>query len=308
MWVRVIATLAAALIGAGAAGADAPQVATDITPVHSLVARVMRGAGSPALIVAPGASPHGYAMRPSDAAALDAADIVIWVGPELTPWLEDAIDALAGDAQSLALLDAPGTRRLPLRDGATFAAHAHGAARHAGHGHAGPDPHAWLDPANARSWVARIADELSDLDPANAALYARNADAARAEIAALQAGIADRLAPVSEVPFLVFHDAYQYFEARFDVDAAGAISRGDANAPSAARIAALRDLVQARDIACILTEPQFDPGLVETVFGGVARRGVVDPLALGVAPGPDLYPDLLRDMAAALRDCLGGAG
>jgi len=368
MPIRFIATLTAGLGLAGAGWAEVPKVATDITPVHSLVARVMQGVGSPSLIVAPGATPHGYAMRPSEAAALDSAEIVIWIGPDLTPWLEDAIGTLAGDAHDLALLEAPGTRTLAFRQGATFAAHddhghgdadahedthdhgghdhdahadghdAHGHDDHAdaggddhdhgtdhadagdhgpdhaearddhGHAHAGTDPHAWLDPANARTWLALIAEELSAHDPANAARYAANAEAARDEIDALEAEIAQQLDGVADVPFLVFHDAYQYFETRFGMRAAGAISLSDATDPSAARIAELRDLVDARDIACVFAEPQFDPKLVETVFGGVARHGVVDPLAIGVEPGPDLYPTLMRDMADALRDCLGGAG
>jgi len=380
MPIRFIATLTAGLGLSGAASAEVPKVATDITPVHSLVARVMQGAGSPSLIVAPGATPHGYSMRPSEAASLEAADIVIWIGPELTPWLEGAIGTLAADAHNLVLLDAPGTRRLAFRQGATFDAHDHGEDhaedQHADHGedhaemaqddhghddahghddhahgddhddhadghdaqghddhaakahddhaeahddnhddhahddahaHDGTDPHAWLDPANARSWLTLIADELSEHDPDNAALYTANAEAARDEISSLQAEIAERLDGVADVPFLVFHDAYQYFETRFDVPAAGAISLSDASDPSAARIAELRDLAQARDIACVFAEPQFDPKLVETVFGGVARHGVVDPLAIGVEPGPDLYPTLMRDMGEALRDCLGGA-
>jgi zinc transport system substrate-binding protein len=363
MSIRFIATLTAGLGLAGAAQAEVPKVATDITPVHSLVARVMQGVGEPSLIVAPGATPHGYSMRPSEAAALEAAEIVIWIGPELTPWLQDAIGTLAGDAHAIGLLDAPGTRRLAFRQGATFEAHAHGeehghddhddhgdghdghdhdahdhdhdhddtdhdhghddhahdhdddhdhGADHAhddhGHAHDGTDPHAWLDPANARGWLSLIAGELAEHDPDNAGLYKANAAEARDEIANLEAEIADRLAGVADVPFLVFHDAYQYFETRFDVPAAGAISLSDASDPSAARIAELRDLAQSRDIACVFAEPQFDPKLVETVFDGVARQGVVDPLAIGVEPGPDLYPTLMRDMAAALRDCLGGQG
>ncbi|MDZ7708667.1 MAG: zinc ABC transporter substrate-binding protein [Roseovarius sp.] len=126
MPIRFIATLTAGLGLAGAASAEVPKVATDITPVHSLVARVMQGVGEPSLIVAPGATPHGYSMRPSEAAALEAADIVIWIGPDLTPWLEGAIGTLAADAHSLALLDAPGTRTLSFRQGATFDAHDHG--------------------------------------------------------------------------------------------------------------------------------------------------------------------------------------
>ena len=349
MPIRFIATLTAGLALAGAARADVPKVATDITPVHSLVARVMQGVGAPSLIVAPGATPHGYAMRPSEATSLESADIVVWIGSELTPWLEDAIGTLAGDAHSLALLNAPDTRTLPFRQGASFAAHDHGdeeghdddahddhahddhdhdAHAHDGHAHEGHDdhtegrnghddheqahdgldPHAWLDPANARAWLTLIAEELAGHDPENAEQYAANAEAARDEISSLEAEIAEQLATVADVPFLVFHDAYQYFETRFDVTAAGAISLSDASDPSAARIAELRDLAQSRDIACVFAEPQFDPKLVETVFDGVARHGVVDPLAIGVDPGPDLYPTLMRDMASALRDCLGGEG
>ena len=325
MPIRFFATLSAGLGLAGAALAEVPKVATDITPVHSLVARVMQGAGSPALIVAPGATPHGYAMRPSEATALEAADIVIWIGPELTPWMQNAIDALAGDAHTIGLLDAPGTKTLPFRQGATFAAHdhaaddaqddhadhddhAHDAQAHDAHAQDDVDPHAWLDPENARTWLTRIAGALAEHDPDNAALYTANAEAARDEISALEIEIAQQLETVADLPFLVFHDAYQYFETRFDLPAAGAISLSDASDPSAARIVELRDLAQSRDIACVFAEPQFDPKLVETVFGGVARHGVVDPLAIGVTPGPDLYPTLMRDMGTALRDCLGGAG
>lgn len=340
---RFIATLTVGMGFAGAGWAEVPNVATDITPVHSLAAQVMQGVGEPALIVAPGATPHGYAMRPSDAAALDRADIVVWIGAGLTPWLEDAIGTLAADAHSLSLLNAPDTRTLPFRQGATFAAHQHGddgdhddhahddhdhaheGHAHDDHGHddhghddrgddhdhgdhanGGTDPHAWLDPANARAWLSLIAAELAEHDPENAARYMANADAARDAISSLEAEITGQLAPVGDVPFLVFHDAYQYFETSFGVAAAGAISLSDASDPSAARIAELRDLAAARDIACVFAEPQFDPKLVETVFGGVARHGVVDPLATGVTPGPDLYPTLMGDMADAMTECLGG--
>lgn len=344
MPIRFLAPLTATLGIAGAASAEVPNVATDITPVHSLVARVMQGVGEPSLIVAPGATPHGYSMRPSEAAALESADIVIWMGPELTPWLQDALGTLSGEAHAVALLDAPNTRTLVFRQGAAFEAHGHEddhgededghddhqhGEEHAkdedhdhgedhahgdDHGHDedhahdpdGIDPHAWLDPANARTWLTLIAEELAEHDPQNAERYMENAKAARDEIASLEAEIAEELEPVSDVPFLVFHDAYQYFETRFGMSAAGAISLSDASDPSAARIAELRDLAQSRDIACVFAEPQFDPKLVETVFDGVARQGVVDPLATGVDPGPDLYPTLMRDMATALHECLDG--
>ena len=348
MTTRFLASLSAVLGLAGAAHAEVPQVATDIAPVHALVARVMQGVGAPDLIVRPGASPHGYAMRPSEAAMLERADLVVWMGEDLTPWLEGAIGALAGKAHVIELLGAEGTRILPFREGVAFAAHDHDAAKeedhdhedhaakdhdhdhdhdhdahdhdeHAhgdedhddhshGHAHDGADPHAWLNPANARAWLAVIAAELAEHDPANAALYTANATAAQAELDALSAEIAAQIAPVRGKPFLVFHDAYQYFEAAFGVNAAGAIALSDAADPGPARIAQLRDLARDQNIACVFSEPQFDPKLVRTVFGDVVGHGVLDPLAGDVAPGPDLYPTLLRNMAAALTGCLATNG
>lgn len=335
MPIRFLAPLGLGLSLAGVALADAPRVATDIAPVHSLVARVMQGAGAPDVLVRPGASPHGYAMRPSEAAALEAADLVFWMGEGLTPWLEGAIDSLAGEAHVVALLGAADSRVLPFREGVAFAAHDHGddhaetehehddhaekEAEHEAdakahdhghedaHAHDGADPHAWLDPANAIVWLGLIAEELAEHDPANAALYAANAEAAATEIAALSAEIAAQLAPVQDRPFLVFHDAYQYFEAAFGVTAAGAIALSDAVAPGPARIAALREMAEARGVACVFSEPQFDPKLVETVFGDVAAHGVLDPMGSQVAMGPGHYPQTLRDMAGAMVACLGGA-
>lgn len=324
MPMRFLAALSAAIGLAGAALAEAPKVATDIAPVHSLVARVMQGVGEPALIVPPGASPHSHAMRPSEAAALEDADLVIWMGESLTPWLGVAIDALAGDAHVVELLGEGPSRVLPFREGVAFAAHDHGeegqeaqtgedhadheaqdqAAHDHGHAHDGADPHAWLDPMNARIWLGVIAEELTAHDPANAALYAANATDAEAELDALTVEIAAQVAPVRGKPFLVFHDAYQYFERAFDLSARGAIALSDATDPGPARIAQLRDLAQEENIACVFSEPQFDPKLVRTVFGDVAGHGVLDPLGADVPPGPGLYPTLMRNMAAAVTGCL----
>ena len=320
---------------AGVAMADAPKVATDITPVQSLVARVMQGVGAPEVIVRPGASPHGYAMRPSEAAALEQADLVFWMGEGLTPWLEGSIESLASEAHVVELLGAAGSQVLPFREGVEFAAHEHGeehgedhaedhgedhAEEEAGHAdhadahdhdhdhdHEGADPHAWLAPENARAWMRLIAEELAEHDPDNAAAYAANAEAGQAELEALSHEIAAELAPVQDKPFLVFHDAYQYFESAFDVTAAGAIALGDAAAPGPARVAALRDMAEARGILCVFSEPQFDPKLVETVFGDVATHGVLDPMGSQLEPGSGLYPQMLRDMAGAMATCLGGA-
>lgn len=295
----------------GAAYAETPSVAVDILPLHSLVAQVMDGVAAPNLIVQPGASPHGYALRPSEATALQRADIVFWIGEGLTPWLEGPLDALAGQAKSVQMVEIDGTNRLPYREGATFEHHDHDDHDHAhDHGHDDHDAfdsHAWLDPENARLWLGVIADELSGLDAANAETYRANAAAGQQRIAAVEAEAEATLAPVRDRGFVVFHDAYQYFEERFDIHAAGAISLGDASAPSPARIAEIQKTVTDLNVACVFSEPQFNPGLISAVLQGVdARTGVLDPNGSDLTPGPGLYPELIRTLAANLADCLSG--
>ena len=306
-------SVAAALLG-GTALAEVPRVAVDIAPVHSLVARVMQGVGEPSLIVAPGASPHEYSLRPSEASALQEADLVFWVSPDLTPWLSGAIETLAVNANVTELLEVDGVTELPFREGALFEAHAHdedehgaddhdeeahaededhdhaeeehahgdddhGHEDHAGHDHGEHDPHAWLSPDNGAVWLNAIAAQLSAADPENAGAYFANAAAGREELVALSAEINAILEPVRGRNFIVFHDAYQYFEAAFDFPASGAISVSDASDPSPARIAEIQARVKDQGVSCVLSEPQFDPGIVAAVMdGSEARTGVLDPL------------------------------
>ncbi len=318
-------SISAALMG-GTAMADVPNVAADIAPIHSLVARVMEGVGTPNLIVPPGASPHEYNLRPSEAAALQEADLVFWIGQDLTPWMEGAVGTLAGAATVTSLLDSDGTVRLDFRENALFEAHEHGESEdhddhdheersegkdHDDHGHdeehahGDHDPHAWLSPANAENWLNLIAAQLSAADPDNAGAYFANAAAAREEMAALSAEVAKTLEPVRGGSFVVFHDAYQYFEDAFDFPASGAISIGDAADPSPARIAEIQNRIREEGVDCVLAEPQFNPGIVKTVLDGTeAKTGVIDPLGSDLEPGAALYPQVIRNMAKILADCL----
>lgn len=316
---------------ASAASAEVPSVATDIPPVHSLVSIVMDDVGTPDLLVQPGASPHGYSLRPSEAAALNRADAVFWIGESLEPWLEGSIEALAGDAHVIELMEAEGTTELEFREGATFEMHSHdheghdhddhdheeehdhdhddhdhAEHAHEGHHHHGYDPHAWLDPENARVWLDVIAAELSELDPENADTYRANADAGKAELETLISEISAQLDPVRGQNFIVFHDAYQYFESRFDFPASGSITLSDASDPSPARIEEIQQKVAELGVSCAFTEPQFNPDLVATVFRSTdAQTGIMDPLGADIEPGADLYPQLLRNLASSLTGCLG---
>lgn len=287
----------------------APRVAADIPPVHSLVGRVMQGVGAPALVMRPGASPHGYAMRPSEAAALAEAEAVFAIGGGLAPWLDRAARTLAPEAVLIELIETPGLTVFGFRESALFEGHDHAAGEHEAHGSAAPadaaDPHVWLDPVNAALMVEAIAATLAGIDPAGAALYRANAREAVAELEALTIEIDAALRPVRGRPFLVFHDAFHYFEARFDIEAAGALSLSDAAAPGPARLEAARDAVRALGVACVLAEPQFPSATIAAVTEGTdAKRGELDPLGAGLTPGPDLYPRLMRAMAAGLAACL----
>lgn len=288
--------LAIAILLGSPADAAPPDVVADIAPVHSLVARVMAGAGAPALLLAPGASPHTYAMRPSDAAALAGADLVFWIGEELTPWLSGPLDALAGGARVVALIDQEGTVRHGFRE-------AEGAGAEADHGHDATDPHAWLDPGNARVWLDRIAETLAEADPENAGTYRANAAAAIAETLALEAEIRAELG-AARPRHAVHHDAYQYFERRFGLVPAFAVAGSEAVAPGPARIAALRAAARAVPPVCVFSEPQQDTRLVGVVFEGLDVPVLsLDPIGASLEPGPRLYWDLLRGMAGAFAAC-----
>lgn len=294
------------LLLSSAALADVPEVVTDIAPIHGLVARVMGELGAPELLVEPGASPHGYALRPSQVAGLQRADLVVMMGHELTPWLEGPVAQLAAGAVVMELLDTQGTMVLSAREEAAFEPDDHHEHDH-DHAHEGADPHAWLDPQNAVAWLASIADALAELDPANAETYRANAAEGRAEIAAAQAAAADRLAPLAERPYVVFHDAFQYFEARFGLAGVGAISLSDATPPSAARVAEIRALVEAEGVVCAFSEPQFNPAILDTVTQGTgARLGTVDPVGAPLSTGPGFYPALIAAITNDVAACLGG--
>lgn len=322
---------AIAVVWSTAALADAPRVAATIKPIHSLVAAVMGDLGTPELIVDGGASPHTYSLRPSDASALEQADIVFWTGHGMELFLEEALDSLAGNATVVELADSPGIELLPVREGGVFDAHVHDDAEdhddhdhdahdhdehdHDGHdeeAHAdehahdgGMDMHYWLDPVNAIHMLEQIAVSLGEADPDNAVAYLSNANAAIGGLQALEAELGAQLAPVRDAPFIVFHDAYQYFEHRFGLSIAGSITVTPDTMPGAARVVQIRERIASVGAACVFAEPQFEPAIVDTIIEGTeARAGTLDPEGGTLAEGPELYPTLIRNLAASLVECL----
>lgn len=340
------------------AAAAAPNVVATILPVQSLAASVMGELGEPRLLVRGAGSPHTYSLRPSDARALDEADLILWVGEELELFMQRPLQSLGSDARVVTLSEVPGVRLLSTREGGTWDEHDHGHGHdddhghshghshghdddeedhghshghshghdeedeededhghshghshghdHGDHVHGEHDMHIWLSPHNARAMVAAIAEALAEIDPDNAETYRANAAQTRDSLDALEARIQERLLPLGNAAFVVFHDAYQYFEEDFALGAAGSVTVSPERQPGAQRLRELRERIGQLDAVCVFAEPQFEPRLVQTVVEGTgARIGVLDPLGAELEPGPDAYPALLENLAGSFLDCLG---
>jgi len=304
--------LATAALGATAFSAHAEvNVIASIKPVHSLVAAVMKGAGEPSLIVDGAGSPHTYSLKPSQAAALQNADLIFWIGEQIEAFLEKPISTI-GSGKAVELIDAKGLQTLSPREGGAFDAHGHDEEEeHAdedhGDGHDEVDTHVWLDTLNAKAMAQEIAAALAEADPDNAALYRDNAAALDARLDKLTTELTAQLAPVKDTGFIVFHDAYQYFEHRFGLAAAGSITVSPDVMPGADRIREIQAKIGELGATCVFSEPQFEPRLITVATeGSDARSGVLDPLGADIEAGPELYFTLMRNMADSFASCLSG--
>jgi zinc transport system substrate-binding protein len=270
--------------------------------------------GQPHLLVGGAASPHSYALKPSDARALNAARVVFRTSEEIEPFTRKIVSSLPKSVTVVTLAGSPGLTLLDKRRGDTFEADDHGH----GHGEAEDhhdesgsensgvrDGHVWLDPENAVAMVRAITQTLSDAAPERAGQFKANADRAIERIMALSKRIEADLAPVKGKGFVVFHDAYQYFENRFGVHATGAITVSPEVQPSAKRLSEIRRKIKDLKVVCVFAEPQFKSKLVQTVLEGTdAKAGTLDPEGASIDPGPNAYEALLSNLAANLKSCL----
>ncbi|RKQ73294.1 zinc ABC transporter substrate-binding protein ZnuA [Oceanibaculum indicum] len=311
------------LASLGPVMAQAPKVFVTVKPVHALVAGVMQGVGEPYLLLKGGESPHSYTLKPSDARALSEAQLVFWVGETLETFLEHPLETLGKQARIIELAEARGVETLEGREGGAWESHAaahghdhkhshdhkhdkkHSHDHKHEHAHDGIDGHLWLDPHNAEAIVTVAAETLAEIDPANAAAYRANAQKMIAQIEALDSELKAQLAPVKDRPYIVFHDAYQYFEAHYGLKAVGSITLSPERQPSAQRLREIRKRLSDSGAACVFSEPQFRPALVDVVIeGSKAKRGELDPIGAALPAGPDAYFEVMRGLATSLRGCL----
>lgn len=315
MHLRLRTVAAAAAIGgllawaaAGPAAAEVNVVVT-IKPLHSLVAQVMQGAGKPDLLVSGASSPHTYALKPSDASKLNQADVFFRMSAAMEPFTAKIVKSLPKRVQAVTLQDTKALALLPRRTGGAFDEHDHGKGHDHGHSHKhdsdAMDGHAWLDPANAKLMADRIGEVLAAKEPANADLFRNNAAALKSKLDALDSELAGKLASVAGKPYIVFHDALQYFERRYKLNAVGAISVNPEIPPSAKRLMTLRKRVASLGATCVFAEPQFDARLVNNLIEGTqARTGTLDPEGSKLDAGPEHYFTLLRGLARDIQACL----
>lgn len=301
------ALLAGGLAGGAAvspAAAEDLKVVVTIKPLHALVSQVMAGAGTPELLVKGAASPHTYALKPSDATKLSQADVFFRMSEAMEPFTAKVAKSLPKTVQVVTLQSTRGLKLYQRRTGATFDDdHDHSDGHD--HSHGSTDGHAWLDPVNAKALADRVAQVLSAKEPAKADLFNANATALKTKLDELSAELARDLTPIASKSYVVFHDALQYFERRYKLRVVGSVSVSPEVPPSAKRLSTLRKKIASLGAVCIFAEPQFDTRLVNNLVEGTrARTGTIDPEGSTIEPGPELYFTLLRNLARDLKACL----
>ena len=309
------------------------KVVTSIKPIHSLASYVMDGVGKPDVIVDGYNSPHGFSLKPSHAKMLENADLVIWVGEDLEAFLEKPLNTIAKKAKNIEVMDLKGIRKLEFREKNIFEGHddhghdehkdehkehghdehkdehkEHGHDEHKekdaheGHHHGEHDPHVWLDPMNAKVIIKEITKQLVQIDSKNSAAYKANSKKALADIDKLTKAIKKDLN--KDLRFVVFHDAYQYFEKRFNIQVLGALTVNTDVMPGAEQLSEIREVIEHEKVNCIFSEPQFNPSIIKSIAKDTkVKTGILDPLGAKLDKGKNLYFDLLNDMASSFKGC-----
>ena len=293
------------------------NVVTSIKPLHSLTSYIMEGVGEPDLIIDGVASPHNFQIKPSHAKMLQKADLVIWVGEDLESFLPPALKSIPQNAVVFELLDQSGLKKLKFREKNIFEGHDdHGHDEHAkkeddhddhghddhGHGHGSFDPHIWLDPANAKVIVKKITNQLSKIDKDNASTYKANSKKVIKDLDGLIKEVKNEIN--KDASFVVFHDAYQYFEKRFGLSVIGALTVNPDVMPGAEQLSEIREVIEHEKAKCIFSEPQFNPNIINSIASDTGvKTGLLDPLGANIDKGKNMYFDLIKDMSNSLKDC-----
>jgi zinc transport system substrate-binding protein len=288
------------------------RVLTSIKPLQLIAAAVQDGIGEPEVLLPPGASPHHYALRPSDVRRVRDADLLYWIGPDMEAFLPRVLSSR--DKPQVAVQDLPGMTLRHFGDSHGHDEHEHEhehepAGNDLGHDHdhrpGSLDAHLWLAADNARVIAARMAADLAKLDAANAARYAANLQAFEARLDALDGRIRPQLAALQGKPYFVFHEAFDYFEAAYGLKHAGVFSVLTEVQPGARHVAAMRKTLQQAGPSCVFSEPPLRPRLAETLSAGLpVKLAELDALGGALPVNATGYEQLLENLAGGLSECL----
>ena len=317
------------------------RVVSSIKPVHSLTAAVMEGIGYPELIVKGFDTVHSYQLKPSDAKKIESADFLLWIGPNLESSMIPAISILSKDAEVLELSEIDGLKLLPNREGPDSHGdeeedhgdeeedhgdeeedhgeesekedhgdekedHGDEKEDHGEEHHGRWDMHIWLDIGNAKLMTEKIASTLQVLLPEYQNELESNLNNVLQRLDLLEAELQNLAKPIANLPYLVFHDAYQYMERNLNLNNVGAVTVNPERAPGVKKINELRRAIRDSGAMCIFSEPQFNPEILHTIAEGTdLKLGELDPLGSRIDDGVDAYFEIMRGMVKSLRDCLG---
>jgi len=304
------------------------KVVASIKPIHSLASYVMDGVGKPDIIVDGYNSPHNFSLKPSHAKMIEKANLIIWVGEDLETFLEKPLKTISKNAVNVEIMDLKEIKTLKFREKNIFESHddhGHGHKEHKeqehdehkehghkekkhddhgheDHGHGEHDPHVWLDPMNAKVIIKEIENQLIKLDPDNSSKYKANSKKAQSELDNLIKNINKDLK--KDLRFVVFHDAYQYFENRFGIKVLGALTVNPDVLPGAEQLSEIREVIEHEKVNCLFSEPQFNPAIIKSIAKDTkVKTGVLDPLGATLDKGKDMYTKLLSNMYSSFKGC-----
>ena len=317
----IISTIIFTLLTVNSIAKAEIKVVASIKPIHSLVSYVMDGIGKPDIIVDGYNSPHNFSLKPSHAKMIEKANLIIWVGEDLETFLEKPLKTISKDAVNIEIMDLKEVKKLKFREKNIFEGHddhghdehkehghdehkehGHKEKKHDDHGHGEHDPHVWLDPMNAKVIVKEIENQLVKLDPDNASKYKANSKKAQSELDNITKNIKKDLK--KDLRFVVFHDAYQYFENRFNIKVLGALTVNPDVLPGAEQLSEIREVIEHEKVNCLFSEPQFNPAIIKSIAKDTKiKTGVLDPLGATLDKGKGMYTKLLSNMYASFKGC-----
>ncbi|MEJ6501908.1 MAG: zinc ABC transporter substrate-binding protein [Rhodobacterales bacterium] len=292
---RITFLLAALILAAGTTTARDLNIVSDIAPINALLQAVTQGIQTPVTLIKSSVSPHDFALKPSDIRTIEQADVIFWLGPDATPALAKLLqsDRFADKAVNLAALD--GVMQLGLRKAGVFSSDS--AAD-------GLDPHMWLAPENAKIWAKAMTGNLSSNDPQNAETYQANLANLVDAIDQAVGRIRTRFAQTPPVPYVQFHDAFQYFETSFGLSPLGAATSEDDESTSLGTIASLRQVLSAAPSTCVFVRDDIQAKRAAPLTDATGRKtGWLKPLGNGIADVETTYPALLDSLAKGYADC-----